>query len=245
MPAKGAQSFNITLNTGDSELFNRLTLDTFRDLIKSKLAISKYAICGEMASFPHYHAAVVTTDVERQDKIKDRLLTVFKQYLKSQGFDWTSDNDKHALKVNYHPDIHTLAGGYCAKDQTGGYEVYGFTDEEMATGKDRYSTLLAEKKKKIPVSRSGLLLLMKETFQNLWESIAVDAHKINIWEKKSNKQKMDFLNSLIIHEGYDTSLVDGTLQWKSIERNFNSHFHPEDHEIFLDDFWEKKKISQA
>lgn len=237
MPAKGATSFNITLNTGDSELFNRLTLEKFRDLIKSKVDISKYAICGEMASYPHYHAAIVTTNTERQDKIKDRLLPVFKQYLASQGFDWSSDNDKHALRINYHPDIHTLAGGYCAKDQSGGYEIYGFTDDDMSLGKERYDTLLTEKKKKIPVSRSGLLLLMKETFQNLWESVALDSKKVDIWEKKSPKEKMDFLNSLIVHEGYDTSLVYGTLQWKAIEKSFDDYFTPENHEIFLNKFW--------
>lgn len=242
MPAKEAQTFNITFNPGYGDLYDIMPLTTFKDLLMSKVKCKKYAIVGEVATFPHYHAAVYTECGERQDKIKDRLVPVFKKFMEGNGFTWEDKHDKVAIKVNYHPDINCLAGGYCTKDMAGGFEQDGFTEEELNSGKDKYDNLLDEKKKKMPVSRSGLLPLMKEVFSKLWQSIAIDTKKSQIFSEFSLDKKMDLLNSLILADGYDTSLVYGTLQWKAITKNFDTIFFEHNAEFILMDFFGKENL---
>lgn len=243
MPAKSTKVFSVTFAPGTDDLFTVIPFDKFKEILLSKIKSKKWAICGEIASYPHYHAAIETDEPDRQDHIIRRTLPLLRTELEKAGFKWEDKHDKRAYVVKSHHDLIGLAGGYCDKDKSGGYETFGFTEEELKTGREKWEDAKETKKKRVPVTRSGLLPLMKETFSELWNSsLAVNAHRINIWEKKSAKEKMEFLKSLIIHEGYDISLVYGTLQWKCIEKSFDDIFHPEDHERFLDNFWEEENF---
>lgn len=167
----------------------------------------------------HWQCAVRLKD-KKQVKNTEAWLRSRLKALKT--LEWTEDHDKYAVKCHGHHDLETLAGGYCRKQDSNPI-VKGWDRATLLAGEIRYQEVKDAKKKKIPVSRSGLVPLLREYHDQITEQCMMSPDRDAKWLSLTNKQRYEFLERLIISDGYDLSTIAPS-QVSHIVKNFSDYF---------------------
>lgn len=222
MPAKVTTDFSITVRFGVPirSLLSQEDLAEYFSTLGDKYAIAYEQ--KEGLDSGHYQCALVTRSETRQDKLQEKVILALK---KLTHFKWTEDNDKYAVKVKAHNDILCLVGGYCTKDDIAPL-IVGFTDEDLHGTKERYEEACENKLKRSPITKTALIPLLKTYYLKLWEMCASDSEKMRTHERKTAREKFEFLESLILGDGYDLSDVLSGPRRNYIIKNFDQYFDP-------------------
>jgi len=222
MPAKVTTDFSITVRFGVpiGPLISISTLSTYFATLGDKYAIAYEQKQGLDSG--HYQCALITRSETRQDKLQARVINALKELT---NFKWTEENVKYAVKVKAHNDILCLVGGYCTKDDIAPL-IVGFTEDDLKGTKERYEEACDNKLKRAPITKTALIPLLREYYQKYWEICAEDCEKMRAHETKTALQKFQFLESLILGEGYDLSDVLSGPRRNYIIKNFDQYFDP-------------------
>lgn len=218
MPAKVSTDASITIRFG-REILSILPrnavakiLDEFSD---------KYCIGLEQKgdeSTQHWQiAAILRTPVDISDGFKRKLLNRLKDVM---DLEWSKDNERVALVCRAH---HEIKGhfGYCMKQDPDPL-TKGCDPGWLLEAQELYAKRLDQSEKKIPVSRSRFLPLIREMYDELWKQIATDREKMDKWSKMENSKCFNILEKMLLIRGYDCSCINPT-QRQTIIRNYNEY----------------------
>lgn len=219
MPVATRESnqFSITIRTGEADGVRKYERDYIQWL--DTVGTSHYAVAYEQKgdlSTQHFQCAVVFTEDHRSDNLKKTLVGLL-------GDGWTADQKKRAVCVNKNRegnDIKLLAGGYCMK-QDDQPILKGWTLEELEPYVFQYEEL---KNKSLlrNISRENITGLLQQWYDDV--AYHKDPDVRDRFERKSNRQKLDFVYQYGISQGADLQKYS-TPVWKCyFTDNFNVIF---------------------
>jgi hypothetical protein len=218
MPAKISTDASITIRFG-REILSILPRETVAKILDE--FSDKYCIGLEQKgdeSTQHWQIAAILrnpTDISDgfERKLKNRVQDVLE-------FEMTPEQKKYAIKAKSH---HEIKGhfGYCSKQDTSPL-TKGCDPGWMLEAQELYAKRLDQSEKKIPVSRSRFLPLIREMFDELWKQIGCDSEKIQKWNLMDDCKRFSILEKMLIIRGYDCSCVVPT-QRQLIIRNFHEY----------------------
>jgi len=219
MPSPQASDVSITIRFGVPivPILPQSTLALIFDKI-SKFYVISYEQLGD-ESTGHWQCAVRLT---KSVTVNNTTLFIIRAIQKACSFEWTEHHTKHAVKVKKHPDLECLAGGYCSKQDTNSL-VVGFDRGELSKGKERYVVACDGKKKKVPISKAGLVPIFRDYLTQIDERTTMSPDRLEKWIKLSNREKYDFVARLIIVDGYDLSTIS-FLQKNDLVKNWCDYF---------------------
>lgn len=172
----------------------------------------------------HWQIAAISIFKHRQSDWQDKIRRFVKETSKTNGFEWEEKHEKVAVKVKYHPDVLTLAGGYCQKqDLMPPYK--GWSESELKRGKEDYAEILETKKKQLPVTALSLTSLLRQYYQECVLYItAMDTTAELRWSRLTASDKFQFLERKIIADGYDISLACSPYRRNYYIKHFSEFF---------------------
>lgn len=218
MPAKISTDASITLRFG-REIESMISQDTMARILDE--FSDKYIIALEQKgdeTTQHYQiAAILREPTDISDGFKRKLANRIKD---SMDFEWSEHNDKVALKCKYHPEIKGQFG-YCMK-QDADPLTKGCDAAWLEEANELYNLRLSQSKKKIPVSKSNFLSLIREMYDELWKQIGGDSERLHKFGTMDNCKKFNILEKMLIIRGYDCSCINPT-QRQLIIRNFDEY----------------------
>lgn len=196
-----------------------------------------YAIAYEQLgdeSTGHWQCAAI---LKKAVQTKNTELWLISRLKGLKTLEWTADNEKYAVCVKPHPDVNTLAGGYCRKQDSNPI-VKGWDLATLLAGEKRYMEIKEEKKKKIPISKSAFVPLLREYVQKVEEYTLISPDRDEKWSGMNTKQKYEFIEKLIIMDGYDLSTLAPS-QINHVVKNFKEYFENfKNSENVLQEFFE-------
>jgi len=234
MPSPQAIDVSITIRFGVPivPIVPLSTLVLIFDKI-SKFYVIGYEQLGD-ESTGHWQCAVRMNE----SRTVNNTTLLIKRALKNlKNFEWTEHHEEYAVKVKKHPDLECLAGGYCSKQDFTPY-VKGFDIAVLLKGKDRYVVACDGKKKKVPISKAGLVPMLRQYLVQIEERTTLSPDRDQKWIKLSSREKYEFVSRLIIVDGYDLSTIS-FLQKNDIIKNWSDYFENiKNPKNILDEFFE-------
>lgn len=221
MPSPSTTEISLTVRFG-VPIVPILPMSTLALILdkRSKYYVIAYEQPGDETT-GHYQCAVRLNEAVQTKNTKDWLIRELKAVM---SFEWTSDHEKHAVHPVKHSDLECLAGGYCRKQDTGVVPIIkGWDMGVLDEGEARYEAAKESKRKKIPVSKSGLVPLLREYLSKVEERMYMTVDGIDRWAALNSRQRYDFIQKLMIVDGYDLSTIS-PLQVSHIVRNWDEYF---------------------
>lgn len=201
---------------------------------RSKYYVIAYEQPGDETT-GHYQCAVRLNEAIKVENTKQWLIRELKAVM--SGFEWSKDNEKYAVHPKKHPDLECLAGGYCRKEDSLPF-CKGWDLATLQAGEARYKEAKESKRKKIPVSKSAIVPLIRDYLSKVEERMYMTVDGQERWSKLTLRQRYDFIEKLMIVDGYDLSTIS-PLQISHIVKNWNEYFENiKNFENILDEFFE-------
>lgn len=220
MPAKCGTTFSITVRFGLP--IEPILPQGVMGSTLGEFGIS-YAVAYEQKgdeSTGHWQCGLITKDETRQDHLRDRLLNRLMKVCKD--VEWNEDRKKHAVCVRFHNDIIQLVGGYCTKQDINPL-IVGFTDDDLEDGRARYERSLASRDKRMPVTKSAILPLLRETHERVMGE-CVKSRNLEKFQKLTPSEKLNLLEKMLISDGYDLSEVLSGIKRNYIVKHWSEYF---------------------
>lgn len=169
MPPKSTTDHHITVSRDYTEQAHvtrdhDLIFAKFRDFCDKWVAVAEH---GSKGTHFHFHIACVLKRTERTDVIKNKV----RFWL---GLD--PGVEPHAVVSKAHPDIVTLAGGYLAKEVDSIIlSSIGFTDADLAAGKEKYAAALEIRGRNNP-ARTKLYAILAGYYPTIASGLGKGSH---------------------------------------------------------------------
>lgn len=234
MPAKPGITFSITFRPG-RPVEDVLSQTAMAELL-SEYGIS-YAVAYEQTgdiNTGHWQCGLITKDETRQDHLKDSMMRRLVK-LTDSSFEWNENQRKHTLHVKHHNDICQLVGGYCTKQDINPL-IVGFTDDDLEDGRARYERSLASRDKRMPVTKSAILPLLRETHERVMGE-CVKSRNLEKFQKLTPSEKLNLLEKMLISDGYDLSEVLSGIKRNYIVKHWSEYFGEKSSTDVLQEFF--------
>lgn len=234
MPSKSTTDVSLTIRFGVPivPIVSQAQLVQILDKRASHYVIGYEQLGDE--STGHYQCAVRLSSAVKTENTKQWIIRELKAL---KTLEWTEDHLKFAVKASPHHDLETLAGGYCRKQDSNPI-VKGWDRATLLAGEIRYQEVKDAKQKKIPVSKSAFVPLIRQYMEIIVERTSISPDRDEKWSGMTNKQRYEFLERLIISDGYDMSTIS-IFQVNHVIKNFNDYFgNFKNSKNLLDEFFE-------
>lgn len=218
MPAKISPDASITIRFGREilSILPQVTVAKILDEFSDKYCIGLEQKGDE--STQHWQiAAILRTPTDISDGFKRKLVNRVWDVMDVTP---TPEQLKHAIVCRAH---HEIKGhfGYCSKQDTSPL-TKGCDPGWMLEAQELYAKRLDQSEKKIPVSRSRFLPLIREMYDELWKQIACDSDRLLKWNQMTDCKKFNVLEKMLLIRGYDCSCINPA-QRQQIIHNFNEY----------------------
>lgn len=222
MPARKDRDASITIRFAEQRMCdkNLETILPLSEVVKFLESISDTFLIGleqpGAVWTQHYEIAVILREETKiSDDLKRRLIRYVDDRLEVP---LSGDEHERAVSCKYHNNI-KLRIGYCAKDSVAFKQ--GISDEFLTECKDVYESG-KKSEKKMPVSRSRLLPLIREMYDILWMELTKDSSKFDIYHRYDNCKKFSVLEKMLIIRGYDLTCIAPSNK-REIINNFDEY----------------------